>query len=257
MAPAAGAWRARPFGGALQDLEVDFAQADRPALITAALRCCVATDGEDVWGWTLDRRVRALLAVIRAGAGDRLTWPARCLEGTCGREMELELSVEQLLSTPEPAAEFCCSPAPEQMLELRLATGADQRRWRATAEPGGHDLVSVLATSLVRAVNGEHPPPGWMLPREWLPGLDAAFGEHDPLGSLELRVACPWCGAQSLLEPDLEALALSYLALEQRRVLEQVHQLARAYHWTEAQVLAVPPRRRALYLARACGETAP
>jgi hypothetical protein len=50
-------------------------------------------------------------------------------------------------------------------------------------------------------------------------------------------------------EVDVAALTLARLAAVQRRTIEEVHVLARRYHWSEAEVLAVPPRRRARYLA--------
>jgi len=150
---------------------------------------------------------------------------------------------------------------PDCMLELRLPTGRDQIEWRdaaaTDAEVEGEGLALRLATALVSSVNGQPPSSDWSLPDEWLPALDAAFRERDALASLEPQVCCPWCGNESALEPDLEALALSRLAAEQKRVLEEIHQLASAYHWTEAEVLAVPQRRRSFYLTRTGGEAMP
>jgi hypothetical protein len=169
--------------------------------------------------------------------------------------MELELSVSQLLSTPAPAERFCCSAEPGFELELRLPTGRDQIEWRESVADAEEDGVDVrMASSLVSRVNGQPPSLDWTLPHEWLPAIDAAFHEHDVLTAMELQVSCPWCEKESALEPDVEALALSCLAVEQKRVLEEIHQLAAVYHWTEAEVLALPPRRRAFYIARTDGE---
>ena len=48
---------------------------------------------------------------------------------------------------------------------------------------------------------------------------------------------------------DLEALALRRLYARQDALLATVHRLASRYGWTESEVLAVPARRRARYLA--------
>jgi hypothetical protein len=48
---------------------------------------------------------------------------------------------------------------------------------------------------------------------------------------------------------DLESLALASLARRQRALLREVHCFAVHYGWTESEVLAVPPTRRARYLA--------
>lgn len=255
------AQHARPFAMATQDLDVDFAQTDRPQLIGAVLRRCLEPAAERLGAWTLDRRVRVLLTVARETQGDRLMWMARCPIQDCGHEMELELSVSQLLSMPEPAERFSWSAVPDCTLELRLPTGRDQMEWRGAvatdAEVEGGGLALRLATALVSSVNGQPPSADWSLPHEWLPALDTTFREHDALVALELQVSCPWCGNDSVLEPDLEALALSRLAAEQKRVLEEIHQLASAYHWTEAEVLAVPQWRRSFYLARTNSKAMP
>jgi hypothetical protein len=255
MASIADAPRVRPFATSVRDLDLDFAQGDRPQLIDAVLHGCVESPPGRLDAATLDRRARSLLQIVRETQGDRLLWKARCANEDCGHEMELELSVSQLLSTPEPAERFSCSAEPGCELELRLPTGRDQIEWRdsvADAEEEGVDLR--MASSLVSHVNGQAPGSDWTLPHEWLPAIDAACREHDVLTAMELQVSCPWCEKESALEPDVEALALSCLAVEQKRVLEEIHQLAAVYHWTEAEVLALPPRRRAFYIARIGGE---
>jgi len=249
----ADAHRVRPFAMAMRDLDLDFTQNDRMQLIDAVLHCCLEPAAERLSAGTLDHRVRALLMVVRETQGDRLVWMARCPIQDCRHEMELEISVSQLLNMPEPAERFCWSATPDCTLELRLPTGRDQIEWRgvteADAEAEGGGVALRLATALVSSVNGRPPTSDWSLPDSWLPALDAAFRERDALASLELEVSCPWCGNESVVRPDLEALALSCLAAEQKRVLEEIHRLASVYHWTEAEVLAVPRRRRSFYLA--------
>jgi hypothetical protein len=261
MTVRADAQHPRPFATATQDLELDFARTERPQLVGAVLGRCLEPAAEHLGAWTLDRRLRGLLMVARETQGDRIICKLHCANPDCGREMELELSVGQLLSTPEPAERFCWCASPDFNLELRLPTGCDQTLWREAAatgaEAGDEGVALRLATSLVSSVNGQTPASGWSLPDEWLPALDAAFGERDALASLQLQAACPWCGIVHAIEPDLEALALSCLAAEQKRVIEEIHQLASAYHWTEDEVLAVPRGRRSYYLARTGGEAMP
>ena len=255
MASFADAPRVRPYATSVRDLDLDFAQDDRPQLIGAILRCCVESPDERLDAATLDRRFRALLQIVRETQGDRLIWKARCANEDCEHEMELELSVSQLLRMPEPAECFCWSAEPGCELELRLPTERDQIEWRESAADANEEGVDLrMASSLVSRVNGQQPASDWTLPQEWLTALDAAFREHDMLTAMELQVSCPWCGKESALQPDVEALALSRLAAEQKRVLEEIHQLAAAYHWTEAEVLALPRLRRSFYIARIGGE---
>jgi len=251
----ADAPRVRPFATSIHDLDLDFAHGDRVRLTDAVLGGCVESPAGRLDVASLDRRLRSLLHVVRETHDDRLRWTARCTNEACGHDMDLELGVSRLLSTPEPAERFSWSPAPGCELELRFPTGLDQIQWRVSAADADEQGVHLrVASSLVCRVNGQPPASDWTLPPQWLPALDAAFREHDVLTAMDLQVLCPWCGEESALEPDVEGLALSRLAAEQRRVLEEIHQLASAYHWTEADILALPRQRRSFYIARVVSE---
>ncbi|MNH45016.1 hypothetical protein D3C79_1073420 [compost metagenome] len=71
----------------------------------------------------------------------------------------------------------------------------------------------------------------------------------DPLVALAVACECPACGAASEVPIDLDGTALARLAARQRGLLREVHCLASRYGWSEAQVMALPPTRRAQYLA--------
>jgi hypothetical protein len=72
--------------------------------------------------------------------------------------------------------------------------------------------------------------------------------ELDPQSEVELVLACPACDHRwrdlfdiaSYFWTEIEALAM--------RLLQEVHVLARAYAWPEADILAMTPRRRRFYL---------
>lgn len=59
----------------------------------------------------------------------------------------------------------------------------------------------------------------------------------------ELTLTCPSCGAatQARLDP------LTFAFPRQRTVLREVHEIARTYHWREAEILALPAERRHAY----------
>jgi len=48
---------------------------------------------------------------------------------------------------------------------------------------------------------------------------------------------------------DLEDMLLRKLEEKQYQLLCEVHQLASRYHWSEERIIALPVRRRALYLS--------
>lgn len=75
-----------------------------------------------------------------------------------------------------------------------------------------------------------------------------AMAQADPLASIELALNCPACGHGWLSLLDIAAFLWREVDAWARRTLFDVHTLARAYGWSEAQVLSITARRRQLYL---------
>ena len=79
-------------------------------------------------------------------------------------------------------------------------------------------------------------------------GIAQAMAQADPQADLQLAFRCPDCGlawqplfdVASFLWQELHAWAL--------RMLREVDTLAQTYHWSEADILALSPRRRQAYL---------
>ena len=74
----------------------------------------------------------------------------------------------------------------------------------------------------------------------------------DPGAEILLDAECPACGqrARTLLDAGVfvwnEVLALA------RRLLREIHVLARAYHWSESEILSITEFRRRTYLDMVC-----
>ena len=68
--------------------------------------------------------------------------------------------------------------------------------------------------------------------------------------TLGARLTCPYCGAACDVDVDVEGTLVGLLARERDRLVSDVDRLARAYHWSEADILALSPQRRRLYLQR-------
>jgi hypothetical protein len=63
-----------------------------------------------------------------------------------------------------------------------------------------------------------------------------------------VAVGCGECGALTAAALDVPALLWAEVEAQATRLLHDVHALARGYGWSEADVLALSPRRRAAYL---------
>ncbi len=91
-------------------------------------------------------------------------------------------------------------------------------------------------------------PAGDPVTAQWPARADAALEAADPLADPRLALSCPACGRHLDAVLDPGALLWDDVAAFARDLLGQVHALARAYGWTEPEVLALSPRRRAAYL---------
>ena len=81
--------------------------------------------------------------------------------------------------------------------------------------------------------------------------LVRAMADADPLAEVLVNVACPECGEEFVADVDVGRFVWAELHARGQRVLREVDVLARAYGWTEAEVLALGERRREAYLALA------
>ncbi len=75
-------------------------------------------------------------------------------------------------------------------------------------------------------------------------GLEAL----DPLADMRLALTCEECGHCSMAGLAIGALLWDEIEAHARALLAEVHSLARAYGWSEPEVLALSPQRRAAYL---------
>lgn len=236
---------ARAFGDRMEDLDVDFRRVARPELVTRLLRTCLRPDHEkwsedDVWSWTLGRRLQGLRVIARASGVPPISMLRACHR--CGEMLTLDVDPE-LFVRDEHVTAFAWSPTPGRTFQVALPTGRDQESWRQS----GDLSAQTLARRLVRTTDDDNTLPGSM-PGEWIDDLAVRLAEHDPLTALELHSDCPACGADVSIELDLEAELLSLLSARQWEILRDVHRLASAYHWDESAILQLPAWRRRYYL---------
>jgi hypothetical protein len=70
----------------------------------------------------------------------------------------------------------------------------------------------------------------------------------DPGANVSFALQCPGCGAQWLAPLDCGQLVWQKVQAAAERLLLDIDALARAYGWTEPDVLALSPVRRAAYV---------
>jgi hypothetical protein len=77
--------------------------------------------------------------------------------------------------------------------------------------------------------------------------------QADPQADVQLALTCPACGHQWEATFDIASFFWSEIDSWAHRILREVHTLASAYGWREADILAMSPQRRQLYLEMVSG----
>jgi hypothetical protein len=169
-----------------------------------------------------------------------------------GQRVELQVECEhcgELLEVPLDIVELTAGASEH---EAGAYIEVDGFRFRL---PASRDLAAIAyeldteaaALRLLDACCLERPD-GDSATAEALARADEQLEAADPLADPRLDVACPACGRHMDAVLDPGALLWDDVQAYARGLLGQVHALARAYGWTEREVLSLSPRRRAAYL---------
>jgi hypothetical protein len=86
------------------------------------------------------------------------------------------------------------------------------------------------------------------LPDEILDAIDLEMDHSDPQADVQLSPECLQCKHRWQAPFDIESFFWSEIQAWAERTLREVHLLARAYGWREADILNMSPRRRWSYL---------
>jgi hypothetical protein len=201
---------------------------------------------------SVGERNRGLLELRRAIMGPRLGCVVEC--PACGSRLALELDVDVLLAgAPARARE-------QSALELevdgyrvsyRLLTSDDLRAVGASATQAEARL-ELIDRCVLRATrtNGSTRVPAGALPAAVVEALAEAVSEADPLVDVRLGVVCAECDGQWQPSLDISSLVWGEVSALARQGFDDVHTLATAYGWREADILAMSPLRRQAYLER-------
>lgn len=193
---------------------------------------------------TVGDRQALLLHLHRLTRGDGLDLVGRCHD--CGEGLEMELAAADLLVPTEPpgAAEAWVEVGGGVRVRVRSPTGDDLERAARRAVGAPEAAARELLHACVLEVAG-----GSTLPAEAEAELAERLAGLDPQAEIRLAAVCPHCGSALELELDPGELVRAELDRAHARLFQDVHLLALCYHWSEAEILALPDDRRRRYLA--------
>ncbi len=133
-------------------------------------------------------------------------------------------------------------------LTLRVPDGADQLA--VTGNLSSQACLVRLAARCVLSLDGRPAPEIDELERRItasdLAQINAALDRLAPQLPTSVRTSCPDCRAAQRLPLD-PYLVLSSCSAD--TVLAEIHQIARCYSWSQAEILSLPTARRRRYLA--------
>ena len=185
-------------------------------------------------------RDRELLQLRRAMFGDRLRGFIAC--SVCGTSLEVEVEISSLLGRMEGAQSMAVHEREIGgcRLFMRQATTADVAAAAAAPDP-----VVARRVLLERCVTLH---PAVALEGELADAAVAMFEELHQDSEIVFHLQCPLCGGTQKSELDIAAYLWTEVSRAGVSLLRDVHELARAYGWTEDSILAMSPGRRACYL---------
>jgi hypothetical protein len=185
---------------------------------------------------SIGERDELLLSLRRRFFGDQLEAVCRCEH--CGEPNEFAIDASALPVRPERDGSPAVSLERDGVtIAVRLPNSFD------VAAVAGLDEEQALHDLIARCTIGDVVASG-----DDVEQLDALMREAEPLAALDLGFACCACARSNAVAFDAAAFLWSDVADASRRLLFDVDALARAYGWSEAEILALSPRRRASYV---------
>lgn len=174
--------------------------------------------------------------------GDRLEFVSAC--PTCASVVESTLDLAELPIAPAAGASqtlaigdrqiACRAPTLGDLIGLPVDPGRARRALAARC------LVGEGTHAAESFVDG--------LSDDALLALGVAMQAADPDAIAALELECPDCAQRWPCGLDIAGFLWREIDAWARRTMRDVHVLARAYAWREADVLALTPTRRQIYL---------
>jgi hypothetical protein len=182
---------------------------------------------------SLGERNAALLRLRQACFGDELRSCIDCSD--CGERLEFALSAATLLTRPAAV------PTHVSVAGARIRLPTSRDLMSIAGEPDAQSAERRLVERLTEPGKEGSPQPEVVA---------RALEEADPCLDFTLDLACPGCGHVWSASLDVAAFLWEEVDARARRLLDEVHVLARAYGWTEEQILALSDARRNAYIDR-------
>lgn len=232
----------------LNVLEQGWSQSWTQRALSLVLTACPESAPEAVAALSIGRLDAWLLTLREGTFGSRIEGLMPC--PICGERLEMSFDTADIR-----AGSMLHEHQEQNLLSLqgyeisfRLPNVADLSAiaaYQSLMERRQRLLERCLLTVCYRG----KPKPATKLPTKIMEAIEAAMEQADPQANVQLDLTCPQCGHAWQAGFDILSFFWSELEAWAPRLLREVHILASAYGWREADILSLSPWRRQCYLA--------
>lgn len=207
----------------------------------------------------IGRRDARLMALRESLFGSYLDCLANC--PACAESVELGINLTDIRIEPPLLSDDQLLDGSEKASPLSLNVAGYELKFRL---PNSQDLAAVtdngadagarqrlLQRCIVTVSRQGQRQSAETLPDEVIKALVERMAEIDPQADVRLSLTCPQCAHRWMATFDIASYLWTEIESWARRILLDVHTLASAYGWSEADILALSPTRRRLYLEMA------
>jgi hypothetical protein len=197
------------------------------------------TPGGNPADWPLGRRNRALAELHARWFGPTLAGWLTCVR--CQEKLEFAMDASEFAGSGVDG-----DPAEPATIRVkgslfRLPTSRDLASVMNQSDPRSA-AVQMLERCRVAACESVE----WS--NEDVEEAGRAMSEADPFAELQLNLRCPSCGHESRELLDVAAFLWEEIEGRAKRLLFEIHALARAYGWAERDILSLSDVRRSAYM---------
>lgn len=184
---------------------------------------------------------RLMLGLRQRLVGDHVQADTWCAAPGCGARVDISFSVADYLAHHLPSRSAALALAGEPGwyrlegadVELRVPQAGDQLAIEGQADP-----VRALLARCTRPIERAEAARS---------DVETALEQLAPSLFGELAASCPECGLAMTVDFDPLSFTLQELRERAAWVYEDVARIAHHFHWSEAEILALPAARRARY----------
>jgi len=201
---------------------------------------------EDLAKLKIGARDARLLELREKVFGSRIDGRSDC--PACGQSVEMNFTVSEVQAVSASAVpETCGAEFGKYEINFRLPSSNDL----ATLVPDENIAIQkrrLVQRCVMNVKSGGQSLGADQLPEDAVTALSERMSELDPQGDVQIALTCPQCAHHWHAPLDVVSFFWSELHAWAIRLLRDVHVLASAYGWREADILALSLWRRQAYL---------